>query len=67
MTVAFPNMGVPVIRKRIDSASGVQALEDSALVYAPLRSAAVAQLNQLFLQRQQAGHACLHMLNVLIH
>ena len=42
MTVAFPNMGVPVIRKRIDSASGVQALEDSTLVYAALRGATVS-------------------------
>ena len=67
MMVTFPNMGVAIIWKRTDTASGGQALEDSALVYAPLRSAAVAQLNQLLLQRQQAGHACLHMLNVLIH
>ena len=67
MTVTFPNMGVPIIRKRTDSAGGVQALKNSALIYAPLRGAAVAQLNQLLLQRQQAGHACLHMLNVLIH
>ncbi len=42
MTVAFPNMGVPVIRKRTDSASGVQALENSTLVYAPLRGATVS-------------------------
>ena len=67
MTVAFPYMGVAIIRKRTDSAGSVQALKNSTLIYAPPRGAAVSQLNQLLLQRQQAGHACLHMLNVLIH
>ena len=32
MAVTFPNMGVPIIWKRTDSASSVQALKDSALV-----------------------------------
>jgi hypothetical protein len=42
VAVAFPNMGVAIIRKRTDTASGVQALEDSTLVYAALRGATVS-------------------------
>ncbi len=42
MMVTFPNMGVAIIWKRTDTASGGQALKDSALVYAPLRGTAVS-------------------------
>lgn len=42
MTMAFPDMGVAIIRKRTDTASGIQALEDSTLIYAALRGTAVS-------------------------
>jgi hypothetical protein len=42
VAMAFPNVGMAIIWKCTDSAGGIQALENSTLVYTPLRGATVS-------------------------
>src|SRR5690606_40576246 len=60
-------MRIAIVLRRVEAASSVQTLKNFALVHASLSGTAVSQLHQLLLQFQQASHARLYMLNVLIN